>query len=148
MSQQYNTAQYYVDKLDELKTTMNVSIHNLKKSYPLYKIYKTPEYTKIYMNDSTNIETVFHNLYKLQNQLITDSTKKSAAMETNTRSIDNAKKNVALKTQELLAIEDAAQAAKPREHDFKHQLSSTYKITATISIGIVGALIICYKSFK
>ena len=143
-----HTAKYYDDKLIELDLTMYVSLDNLKASYPQYKVLDTPEYSKIYFKDSANVEAVFHKLYELQNQIILDSTQLSKSMEKNNDIINMVKRNFDKQKTRIQIEENKTLAAKPREHDYANQLSQIYHTTSLLSIGIIGALFICYKHFR
>ena len=143
-----HTTKYYDEKLVELDLTMYVSLDNLKASYPQYKVLDTAEYSKIYFKDSANVEADFHKLYELQNQIILDSTHVSKSMEKNNQIIERLKKNFGKQKTRLHVEENKTLAAKPREQDYANQLSQIYTTTSLLSIGILGALFICYRNFN
>ena len=140
-----HTAKYYENKLQELNSTMYVSLDNLKNSYPLYKTFGTPEYNTIYSNDSANVETIFHKLYELRNQLIKESQQLSKTMEQKNYIIEMSKKNFKKQKYKFQQEDIITLAAKPRGQDYKNQLSNTYHMTGLLSVGILTAIFICYK---
>ena len=109
------SVQYYQDKLIEYDLIMDMALENLKKSYPLYKITNSAEYSKIYYNDSANVEKVFHDLFLLQNNLIKDSNTLSQLMEKQNNIIHNAKINYKKQSKLLSEQKDNDLASKPRE---------------------------------
>ncbi len=139
------SVQYYEDKLIEYDLTMDLALENLKKSYPLYKITNSAEYSKIYYNDSANVEKIFQDLFLLQNDLIKDSTKYSQSMEEQDVIIQRAKVNYKKHKGILGEKNDSDLASKPRENAYKKELNLTYITTIINSFGIVATLYILYK---
>jgi len=140
------SVQYYQDKLIEYDLIMDMALENLKKSYPLYKITNSAEYSKIYYNDSANVEKVFHDLFLLQNNLIKDSNTLSQLMEKQNNIIHNAKINYKKQSKLLSEQKDNDLASKPREKAYAKELTSTYVKTFINIFGIVTTIYILYSN--
>ena len=140
------SVQYYQDKLIEYDLIMDMALENLKKSYPLYKITNSAEYSKIYYNDSANVEKVFHDLFLLQNNLIKDSNTLSQLMEKQNNIIHNAKINYKKQSKLLSEQKDNDLASKPREKAYTKELTSTYVKTFINIFGIITTLYILYSN--
>lgn len=139
------SVQYYQDKLIEYDLIMDMTLENLKKSYTLYKITNSAEYSKIYYNDSANVEKVFQDLFLLQNDLLKESNKLSDLMDEQDDIIQRAKVNYKKQKKILGEQNDSDLASFPREKAYEKELNLTYITTAINSVGIIGTIYILYK---
>lgn len=65
---------YYDKKIKELNIRFYLVLHELKKSYPNYKVYPdNPEYENIYSNDISNMEKTNMDIFSLRKSIDKDS---------------------------------------------------------------------------
>ena len=65
---------YYDKKIKELDQRFYLVLDELKKSYPIYKVYPdNPEYENIYSNDISNMEKTNIDIFSLKKSIDKDS---------------------------------------------------------------------------
>ena len=143
-----HSVKYYKEQMNQNDKKIQLTLENLRKSYPLFKTTKSAEYSKIYFNDVKNVETVFHDVYLLQNELLKDSNALSKELEQNNKLINKYEKELKQTTKIFDNVSNKDLASKPRMKNSKTDLQDTYINTVLISIGIVGCLYISYKQIR
>ena len=72
----YNTPEYYKQKIQELDTKFSLIVDKIIKSYSIYKINPDyPEYQNLYSSNISNLEKTKSDIFLLQNSLENDNQK-------------------------------------------------------------------------
>lgn len=72
----YNTPEYYKQKIKELDTKFSLIINEIIKSYSIYKMNPDyPEYQNLYSSNMSNLEKTKSDIFLLQNSLENDNQK-------------------------------------------------------------------------
>lgn len=72
----YNTPEYYKQKITELNTQFSLILDEISKSYSIYKMNPDyPEYQNLYSSNMNNLEKTKSDIFLLQNSLENDNQK-------------------------------------------------------------------------
>lgn len=72
----YNTPEYYKQKITELNTKFSLILDEINKSYSIYKMNPDyPEYQNLYSSNMSNLEKTKSDIFLLQNSLENDNQK-------------------------------------------------------------------------
>ena len=72
----YNTPEYYKQKITELNTKFSLILDEINKSYSIYKMNPDyPEYQNLYSSNMNNLEKTKSDIFLLQNSLENDNQK-------------------------------------------------------------------------
>jgi FtsZ-binding cell division protein ZapB len=72
----YNTPEYYKQKIKELDTKFSLILDEIIKSYSIYKMNPDyPEYQNLYSSNMSNLEKTKSDIFLLQNSLENDNQK-------------------------------------------------------------------------
>ena len=72
----YNTPEYYKQKIKELDTKFSLILDEIIKSYSIYKMNQDyPEYQNLYSSNMNNLEKIKSDIFLLQNSLENDNQK-------------------------------------------------------------------------
>lgn len=135
------TPHFYKEKLNELKSKMNILLNRYKKSYPLYKSNPNiNEYKSLYQNDIKQIQNIQDEVFLLQSKLLKEMEDKSNKLQNINMDIEFQKDIYNLGEEILNKNLNETSAGKPRLNEYKEELHTQYYILLynTVLVGVSG----------
>lgn len=144
-----NTYSIYKNKIEENKRNFFLLLERLKKSYPQYKLNpRNQEYSSIYNGDKQQVETIFQNLFSIENEIQKNANKYETDIIKKENILRGDKDYYNKEKERYDELNNNARASVPREKEYNYKLTLEQIICFIHLFGITIGSYYLYKVLK
>ena len=135
----------FKNTLDEYNTNFYLVLERYKTSYPLWKSTGNEEYNNLYLESRTQLETIFKDLFLLENEIKQKADAMNGQLQDSNETITQLKSAYNMNANKLKNTRNLNLASFPLKREFRYQ---RFQSSIDLVYYLIGFFVISYFLWK